>query len=811
MLAFSNVLSQRTYNDYPSSDSIITSENYPNTKDSILLLDYINIVSIDTGDINHTLNKQKYLNRARELAESTGMLDFLAQQADKLGVSKRNNGEYTTAIMLHQFALEISEKTGNKEQGSIFNNNLGVVYRRIDEYSKAMEYHQKALTLAELTKNKKSQAVAINSLGNIQLTIGNTDEALNYFQQSYTLEEERGDNLGKAINLNNLGNIYFEKKDYKKAKEYYRLSLDLNKKINSLRGQGICYSDMGAVYEEEREYKQALKYYQKALKINLSHGDKIFQAQDNLHLGLLNYKLGNTDLANDYIQKSLVIARKIGAKEIIKDAHKGLQQIYFDNNNYKMALLHSDTFYMYNDSIMNSSLQKETARLKISFESERKESLISLLEQRSKIDQLELKRQRIYSWLIFAAFVMALGGISFLAIYLASKNKTNRILRRKNEEIERARHNLKKLADDLYLAKQEAEKSNNIKSEFLANISHEIRTPLNGVIGFTELLENTLEGEVQKSYLNSIKVSSNVLLVLINDVLDLSKIEAGKVLVKYKPLDIKNLCDELKLIFEHRARDKNNQLKFIINDKVPHTINFNDLRLRQILLNIISNALKFTDNGLVEVIIDAKNKKNETVDLMITVKDDGIGISKKEQENIFTPFYQIDSSNNTEGSGLGLSIVKKLIEVLNGNISLESKEGNGSTFKLEFKDIEILKSDKIASNYLNYFNNNGESTTNNNFKSVSENTLNFNTFDKDLIGKLFELQKNEFKMAQESNMFYHFNTFNQQLIKIANDYNNEQLKKYSKELSVLIKHFDIEGIENYIKSFDDELNKILNI
>jgi len=809
IFSLSEVLSQKTFVNYPSSDSTISSENNIKSKDSILILDYINIITTDSSDIKSTTRNQKYLNRARDLAIKTGMLDYLAEIVDSLGVVKRNNSEYSTAIMLHQFALEISEQTGNKEQGAIFNNNLGVVYRRINAYSKAIGHHQKALTLAELTKNKKSQSVAINSLGNIQLILGNTDEALKYFKQSYSIEEERGDNLGKAINLNNLGHIYFQKKDFKKAKEYYNLSLDLNKEINSLRGQGICYSDLGAVYEAEGKYKQALKYYQLALSLNLSHGDKIFQAQDYLHLGLINYKLENHDLANNFIQKSLVIARRIGAKETIKDAHKALQKLYYEDKNYKMALMHSDTFEMYRDSIMNSSLQKEIASLKISFESERQENLISLLEQQSKIDQLELKRQRIYSWLIFAAFIMAMGGISFLALYLSSKNKTNRILKKKNEEIERARYNLKKLADDLYLAKKEAEKSNNIKSEFLANMSHEIRTPLNGVIGYTELLEKTLDSEIQKNYLNNIKVSSKVLLVLISDVLDLSKIEAGKVLVKYKPLDIKNLFSELNLIFENRAKEKNNQLKLNINDRVPNTINFNDLRLRQIMLNLMSNAIKFTTNGLIEVTVDVKNKKNESADLIIKVKDNGMGIPKNEYENIFRPFYQIESANNIEGTGLGLAIVKKLIDVLNGNISFESKEGKGSIFTLEFEDIEILKSDKIEPNSPKTIINDTLSNYNNS-KSEFQIKLDFRAFDKDLVNKLFELQKNEFRVAKETNMFDHFKSFNQKLVKLAVEFNNDQLNNFSKELSYLIKHFDIEGIENYIKSFDNEINKTLN-
>lgn len=807
IFTFSSVFSQDTYINYPSSGSIIEFDNNSLKNDSILLLHYINIVANDSSNVNSTLRKQKYLNRARKLAEKNNMLDFLAQCSDSLGVIKRKKGEYSMAITLHQFALEISETTGNKTLGSYINNNLGVVYRRTDEYSKAMKHHQKALILAELTDNKESQAIAINSLGNIQIMMGNTDEALLYFQQSLAIHEEIGNELGKAISLNNMGNVYSQKKDYIKAKRYYKLSLDLNKKINSLRGQGICYSDLGEVFEKEGEFEQALKYYENALTINLSHGDKIFQAQDNLHLGLLNYKLGRTNLAKDFIQKSLSIAKNIGAKETIKDAHKGLQKIYSQSGDYEKALMHSDTFHIYSDSIMNTSLQKEIAKLKVSFESERKESLISLLEQQSRIDQLELKRQRTYSWFIFAAFIMAMGGISFLAIYLVSKNKSNMMLQRKNEEIDRARYNLKKLADDLYMAKQEAEKSNNIKSEFLANMSHEIRTPLNGVIGFTELLEKTPTNDIQKNYLSSIKISSKVLLVLINDVLDLSKIEAGKVLVKYKPVNIKNLCDELNLIFESRAQEKNNKLSFKIRKETPNTIIFNDIRLRQILLNLISNALKFTNKGLVEVIIDAKNKKKNSIDLFITIKDTGIGISTNEKDKIFRSYYQVETSSHNEGTGLGLAIVKKLVEVLNGNIKLESAKDTGSTFILEFFDVEILKSDLIESDVQSMLVKDAENSFNYHSNHKPEITLNFNTIEKNLLVKLVDLYKKEFKVAKESNMFSHFYAFNKRLIEISIEFNNDQLKKYSKEFSLLIKHFDIEGIEKYIKSFDNELNK----
>ncbi|PLX11154.1 MAG: hypothetical protein C0598_08790, partial [Marinilabiliales bacterium] len=587
------IIGQNTYINYPASETDTTHNNSDTTR----ILDYLYASISEVGIINN----EEYLNKARLLAEEKNKLDFLADRADSLGVTERNRGNYSKAIRLHQLALEISELTGNKQYASIFNNNLGVVYRRIDEYDKAMKYHHKALKLAELIDNTRSKSIAINSLGNIQMIIGNNDEAHEYFKQSLKLEEDAGNLLGIAINLNNIGNIYFHDKDYNKAKEYYQKSLKINKSINSLRGIGICYSDLGAVYEDEGNYKESLIYYNKALSVNLQHGDKIYLSDNYIHLGILNYKLGELKKAENFFTKGLRIAKKIGAKEVIKDAHNGLYKINYDRRKYKNAILHSDTFHIYKDSIMSSNLRKEIARLKISYDSERKESLISSLEQRSKIDQLEIKRQKNIFLLTLSGFIIALISISFLVIYIRYKSKSTRILQRKNEEIDRARYNLKKLADDLYIAKQKAEQSDKIKSEFLANMSHEIRTPLNGVIGFTDLLEKNISDPGLLKYLKSIKVSSNILLTLINDILDLSKIEAGKIYVKYRALNIRDLCYELEQIFESKSNDNNNTLEFNISNSTPILINFSDLRLRQILLNLISNAIKFTRNGNIDI------------------------------------------------------------------------------------------------------------------------------------------------------------------------------------------------------------------
>lgn len=804
--------------EYSEYDSLVMLAD-TSSSDSLKIYSLLQLASMKYPDDNFqsAIKRQGFLNKATEVAEKSNKLMFLASKADWIGVGKRNRGQYNIALMLHEYALEISEELGNKHQSSIYCNNIGVVYRRIDEYGKAFDYHIRALKLAEEIGDKKSQAIAINSIGNIQMALGNLDDALSYFTQSLKLEKELNNQLGTAINLNNLGNIYYTKKEFEIALEYYRLSLNINKQINSSRGIAICYSDIGKVYQSLDNHDKALDYSLRALSINLNHGDRIFLSDSYNYIGNIYFEEGDFPSALKYIISGLEIAKEIGAKENIMKANLVLYKINKQNGQYKIALQHYDTFHIYKDSIMSISLQKDLARLKISFESERKENLISILEQKSRIDQLEIKKQKIFFWLILSAFIIALGAVTSLVYILYEKNKSNKLLQRKNEEIDRARIKLKKLADDLFLAKQEAVQSNKIKGEFLANISHEIRTPLNSVIGYSDLLSKYNIDSVQKDYLGSIQLSAKSLLVLLNDILDLSKIEAGKIQVNYQAVIVRNLFEELKVIFKNRAEHKSIEFNVSIDEGVPSAINFSDLRLRQIMFNLLGNAIKFTSSGVINVDVRVENERTDLIDLLVEVKDSGQGIPSDEQQNIFEPFYQLGGDNNEGGTGLGLAITKRLVEILKGSISVESNEKEGSNFKVVFSDVEILESDELISDKIIESNIAYEFTTNNQynlthktsfdefFKNISEVTL-----DPLHIKKLKNLYLDEFHVARETRLIEKITEFNNILESIAIDTNDDNLKLYTYNLTKLIEQFNIEGIEIYFTQFETTMRKILD-
>ncbi|KAB2953419.1 PAS domain-containing protein [Heliorestis acidaminivorans] len=228
----------------------------------------------------------------------------------------------------------------------------------------------------------------------------------------------------------------------------------------------------------------------------------------------------------------------------------------------------------------------------------------------------------------------------------------------------------------------EAQKANIAKSNFLANMSHEIRTPMNGICGFLDLLEGSALNEEQKSYIDQIKVSADILVTLVNDILDLSKIEADKLELEEVTFDVSKIAKSALVPSTLKAKEKNLNVHMLIDLDVPEVIKGDPTRLQQVLSNLVNNAVKFTDQG--EVLVEVKRLRNQdaTEELLFSVRDSGIGISKEAMKNLFQPFSQADASTTRKygGTGLGLSICKKLVNRMGGRIWVESEEGKGSTF-----------------------------------------------------------------------------------------------------------------------------------
>ncbi|HQN73272.1 MAG TPA: ATP-binding protein [bacterium] len=257
----------------------------------------------------------------------------------------------------------------------------------------------------------------------------------------------------------------------------------------------------------------------------------------------------------------------------------------------------------------------------------------------------------------------------------------------------------KKVEETILASKKEAESANNAKSEFLANMSHEIRTPLNGIVGFSDLLIDTELSDIQKQYMSNVSKSAHILLEVVNDILDFSKIEAGKLELDYHAVNISALLNEVAGLTSHQIIEKPIDLEVKLSPDIPEYVRTDQFRLRQVLINLLSNAAKFTDKGriVLSAVLREKNEEKNKVKVLFSVNDTGIGIKEDQLQNLFESFTQADPSTARKygGTGLGLAISNRILEKMGSGIKVISEFGSGSEFCFEL-DFEVSADEKTV-------------------------------------------------------------------------------------------------------------------
>lgn len=427
--------------------------------------------------------------------------------------------------------------------------------------------------------------------------------------------------------------------------------------------------------------------------------------------------------------KKVVLVKSYAISEILQKEHPQIKFIIVPNIMDAFKAVVKGDAYAYIDllPVASSYMQKMgLSNLKISGISEYKSNFRMALRNDWGSEGIKVlnkvinsisedERTQIYNKWVKVKFdnvidytlLMEIAGV-FLLIITASLF-WNRKLSIEIEKRKRIESKLKELNKKYALATSEAQSANKAKSNFLSNMSHEIRTPMNAILGFAELLDEKIEDKKLKSFIHTIRSSGESLLVLINDILNLAKIESGKFEIIKSKTSIRQILEESLSIFTLQAQQKGLTLELNIDNAMPDAVLIDQIRLKEILINLIGNALKFTDIGFVKIIadVDTVYEHPSKINIEIRVTDSGIGIAKEVQNKIFNIFEQQENQDIRKygGTGLGLAISRKLALLMDGTLSVKSEAGNGSTFILELKNLDIASlcnqksSDKILVEY----------------------------------------------------------------------------------------------------------------
>ncbi len=553
------------------------------------------------------------------------------------------------------------------------------------KYEQSIKIAEKALTLAQFNDDSKNKGYIYKVIAHnyeinndIDKAIENYKKALIYAKLSNTkhLESKLYNNIG-CLEVKNENSITSGISNYNKA-------YNLANKINDTVLMISPLINLGDHYIMKKEYKMAYPYLNKAKKLIDTKASNLHKTKINCLLAQYFLNVRRYKNAEKYINKAIIFASEENITEELAKAYKTNSDLHFAQKDYKRAYIYLNNYYKNLVKSNNDKRLIELQKANVKYEVDQYKRDLEVAEG----EAIERKFQ-VIRWkttIVLGIILIVISLIFTISSYRnnAQKKKLNNDLLEKNSE--------------LIKAKETAEQVSVLKSQFVSTVSHELRTPLYGVIGLTSMLMQDHPEEKKKEYLRSLKFSGDYLLALINDVLQLSKIETNEVLLEKTPFDIRSLVESIVSSLRSKQKNNNNTTHINIDHNIPKTLNGDSIRLSQILINLIGNALKFTQNGDIWITITHLNKLNNKHLLKFAIKDNGIGIPIDKQETIFENFVQVKNTDQEhQGTGLGLSIVKKLIELHNSTIRINSVENKGTEFFFELYFDEAFPSSKIIS------------------------------------------------------------------------------------------------------------------
>jgi signal transduction histidine kinase/CheY-like chemotaxis protein len=538
-------------------------------------------------------------------------------------------------------------------------------------YYDAIDALKKALLTAESIQNKKQQGIILSKIASHQYNIGDVNNANSNITKAINVQSEIDDKVNLSISRYTKGLVYLYQKDYSNALDYFKSARNIfeEEELNDLIAEVTL--SQAEVNIGLKNFSEAKSLLEKTIILSKKNELTKLESKALLKSSHIALEENNLDKALSLAIEGTKLAQEANTLEVLSAGYELQSNIYSKKGNYKLAYDNLNLFIKAKDSIIEFNNVHLSLDKKAKSIIEDKDAVIKHQEEELNQKNEDSNLSRLTTILSVALITI----LSLLTLSLYKNNnirlKTNNMLYRKNEE--------------LLTEKERAEIAAKTKANFLSTVTHELRTPLYAVTGLTNMLLEENPKPEQMQHLKSLKFSGDYLLTFINDILQINKIEANKVELDPEIFNFKNKVENVIAALNNSALDNNITIHFEYDKNLPETFNGDQLKISQILINLIGNSIKFTKDGDIWVRVTKLDKKNKNYSVRLEVEDNGIGITKEKQDNMFESFSQgsVQINRKYGGTGLGLSIVKGLVDILKGKIYLKSELGQGTSFFIE--------------------------------------------------------------------------------------------------------------------------------
>jgi signal transduction histidine kinase len=564
---------------------------------------------------------------------------------------------------------------------------IGNIYYDQADYAKAFEYYQLAFDSAIAKKYDYGQSVVLNNFGIIHRDLGAWELAEKFFLRSAQVRLKAGFYGLTAHSKNYIAGLRYREGRFA---EGLVLTNDI---IDTMQKYGM-YSELADIYCSKARFLQALQRSQEADEA-LGQSWEILMRYNMLDRLEFHYLIQaeiaisrkQLDRAKMIIDKVIEQARSIDNLQGEIRAYDMLYRMYKNANKPQLALEALEKYHGARDNVKKQEVDRKLLSMENNLILQRQQRELDL--QKASLQQREqlLAAQQAQNRLLLLVVLISWAGISIIATVLMKQRRTNKELLASQQLIEAQNKQMAKQNEELKYANEIAAKHLRAKTDFMSHMSHEIRTPMNSIMGLTELLQEEVKDKEALDKLQSIRYSADILLVIINDILDLASIEEGKIHLEHVSVSIRQIVHEISNLIIPKLAPKGIKLNIELPNDLPDFVSTDPTRLYQILLNLLGNAAKFTERGEIHLVVRTLHRTDKQCELEFEVRDTGPGIKQEVLPSIFDSFSQGGSDIHKKfgGTGLGLTITKKLVELLRGNIGVQSVYGEGSTFTVRLQ------------------------------------------------------------------------------------------------------------------------------